>query len=281
MQCSICKDSSQSTYLAVENTNLCNNCYVSSYSCIYCKQLITTSFIPILDKKLHPECYQRASLNKCDQCQQVILTQEFILIGQKKFCKNCSSNVITCAGCGHPILDAYIPIGNLKFHTTCYQQSVAKCSNCKIPFGDSEYFAIEGQNLCKNCWTNLYSCAGCGQLIQGEYIPDGNKKYHTNCKQLPICSGCRLTIIGNCLLINGAYWHAECDQKFRQQSTIDRITGRSSISNEVKICGRCQNQIIGEMVFVNNKPYHPECFNTTQRGHHNLGPVGYSTNRYK
>jgi len=109
-----------------------------------------------------------------------------------------------CASCNLAINGPALQALNKKWHPHCFV-----CSVCKKPLTNS-FLQMDGQNYCAEDYNRVFgkTCAGCQQLISGQFIRAMNKEWHpsgcfvcVNCKGLlssgffdknghPYCKNC-------------------------------------------------------------------------------------------
>jgi len=274
MNCSLCKyrPIGVETLYQIEGNTLCLPCYQRVYTCPGCKQIVT-AYLPIGNQKWHPQCYNnsRPSIT-CAKCRATSSTSFYDIKGLQ-YCASCFQTFVPCTECGEYIVDAYYPVGTMKYHKHCYEKASFKlfCNNCKIPFGNSQYFELEGKNLCGKCASANLTCARCLRPISGPYTPHNGQKFHPSCMPTHQCPSCRLPITASFILFNGEHWHPECQTRHNQQLTMNRVLERGPLPSDVKVCTLCKEVIVGEFILVgSNQVRHPHCFGPRDSGLHRL-----------
>lgn len=83
--------------------------------------------------------------------------------------------MLTCAGCGKPILLAYIKAMRKVWHADCF-----RCAGCDLPIRDSGFKAKAGKPYHVACYQHAFApiCPTCGQPVLGEHIQALRHMYH-------------------------------------------------------------------------------------------------------
>jgi len=133
------------------------------------------------------------------------------------------------------------------------------CSSCSEPFPDDKFYKHEDHPYCEKCYRQLTSeeCAICGeQILDGEMMDSGDKKYHMKCficeeDKKPIGDGERYHEY------NGKLY---CNEHLKQKLAIT--------------CDICVEAIKAEYIIVDGKKMHKECY---EAGGGSTGSKGGST----
>jgi len=90
--------------------------------------------------------------------------------------KTTESSYPPCAGCSRPIESAGLQALNKKWHKDCFV-----CNSCNKPF-TSSFMHKDGMPYCTEDFQKLFSkkCAGCGNVIEGQFIRAVNQEWHVN-----------------------------------------------------------------------------------------------------
>ena len=96
--------------------------------------------------------------------------------------------MLTCAGCGKPILLAYLKAMRKTWHPDCF-----RCEGCGLPIHDTSYKAKAGIPYHIKCYQHIFTpiCPTCGKPVIGEHIQALRHMYHP---EHFVCAACGVHI---------------------------------------------------------------------------------------
>eukprot|EP01101_Sappina_pedata_P008443 TRINITY_DN4673_c0_g1_i1.p1 TRINITY_DN4673_c0_g1~~TRINITY_DN4673_c0_g1_i1.p1 ORF type:complete len:298 (-),score=43.86 TRINITY_DN4673_c0_g1_i1:96-962(-) len=194
----------------------------------------------------------------CSNCRYVPLnpSETLFQIEGRCLCLKCYQEVYSCPGCRKIVSNEYLPIGNSKWHTACYNRSsyvaqpavtvrsafaCARCSTTNSPV----FYEIQGLKYCQQCCDLFPMCNGCGIKITDSYIPFNGGKYHQSCYN----SLSKILCCNNCKVPFGTQPYMNVDGKNLCQRCAQSVYS----------CAKCSTGIMGEFVVFEGQKFHPHC----------------------
>eukprot|EP00092_Neocalanus_flemingeri_P089525 GFUD01113283.1.p1 GENE.GFUD01113283.1~~GFUD01113283.1.p1 ORF type:complete len:301 (+),score=100.14 GFUD01113283.1:195-1097(+) len=190
--CTHCGDRLGSKFFSVDNANYCDkHKEVSLDRCTECGDCIREGAVVVEGVSFHPHCFT------CSGCGTVIGGKFYTTEGNKFLCEHDYQQTLDkCSHCRLPILDRMLTALDRKFHPVCF-----RCALCDAGL-DGVPFMLSGDSInCRPCYT-VYKAAPCARCGEG-IVSTGSKKttlitcngqsFHQECYT---CQDCQQNLCG-------------------------------------------------------------------------------------
>jgi len=215
-KCGDCKkELDEQNFTMKDNRVLCPDCNFKRHGvfCGRCEKQIKTSFIHILDKGWHDECFD------CHVCHAKFddsLTGIHNIDGNP-YCESCydSTHAGACSVCDKSIgLGELVEAQGERFHKSCFV-----CAEGPHEMESGSFWKHDGKLYCVAHWESLNildKCFRCKKSIDSEYVKIGTKIFHPKCWT---CNACRKIIRDNeAGQVAGEFYCAECCKSGRAKA---------------------------------------------------------------
>lgn len=166
---------------------------------------ITGPFIQALNQSWHPDHFV------CTECGAPFEGSSFYKHDEKPYCEKHYNLLFSenCAKCGKGIDGEVFEALERKYHLDCFTCTVG---DHKIGAGVN-FHMYEEKVYCSDHFQELFlqRCAGCNDIIKGQYIKVLDSVYHPECWK---CSDCGAVInSNNCAQSGGKFFCQKCSDK--------------------------------------------------------------------
>jgi len=182
----------------------CEDDYYTEFNprCGHCNEVIKGQYISALGQSWHPDHFV------CTECGQPFEGNQFHKHNDKPYCEKHFNELFAevCAKCGDRIEGQVFEALDQKFHLECF---VCTVGEHKIGEGVNFHFHNE-KVYCPIHFEELFlqKCAGCGQIIKGQYVKVLDSHYQPSCWK---CADCGVVINSeNCGQSGGKFYCRNC-----------------------------------------------------------------------
>lgn len=246
-------------YREENNKLLCEGCFGTGVArnCEKCKGSIGigSKMVTVQGKfSWHNECFI------CVRCKQSLLGETYYISNTDLFCSECQSDHVIidqCQGCKNAISSTSTYIKHKK---RCWHPECFKCTICKTWLASGEYYGVDDNPMCKDCFTTKSSrkCTACQEPIVKKGVQHGLALYHSDCFN---CSKCNSNLT-NESKVKGDGGKLFCNKCYLKLA---------------KKCFRCNGPITSRHTIYKGQQFHIECFKCNLCGSNIEGKEFYET----
>jgi len=185
----------------------CEDDYYTEFNprCGHCNEIIKGQYISALGQSWHPDHFV------CTECGQPFEGNQFHKHNDKPYCERHFNELFAevCAKCGQKIEGQVFEALDQKFHLDCFV-----CTVGEHKIGEGVNFHLHNEKIyCPIHFEELFlqKCAGCNQIIKGQYVKVLDSHYHPGCWK---CADCGVVISSeNCGQSGGKFYCRTCVAK--------------------------------------------------------------------
>jgi len=209
-------------FIEKDNKFYCEDDYYTEFNprCGHCNEIIKGQYISALGQSWHPDHFV------CTECGKPFEGNQFHKHNDKPYCEQHFNELFAevCAKCGEKIEGQVFEALEQKFHLDCF---VCTVGDHKI--GEGVNFHLHNDKVyCPEHFEELFlqKCAGCGDIIKGQYVKVLDAHYHPGCWK---CADCGKVISSdNCGQHNGKFFCRTCVGKQTGGSSTGTVSAPKS-----------------------------------------------------
>jgi len=194
-------------FIEKDGQHFCENCYYTAFNpkCAHCNQTIKGQYISALGKSWHPDHFV------CTECGEPFEGNQFHKHNDKPYCEKHFNELFaeTCAKCARKIEGQVFEALDRKYHLECFT-----CTVGDHKIGEGVNFHVQSDKIyCPEHFEELFlqRCAGCNQIIKGQYVKVLDSHFHPTCWK---CTDCGSVISSdNCGQSGGKFYCRSCVTK--------------------------------------------------------------------